>query len=153
MVICGGGIAELTAAWWLDHHGAEVVVVERAPGLRGGGYLIDFLGQTFFDALDGRVALRFGHSVARLVHDRAGSRITAKLDDGTREHADLLVGADGIHSRVRQLGYHTAAYVFDDAACPPGAAGGRRWSGRLPGGVVAGRPGRLAGDGWSYVLA
>jgi 2-polyprenyl-6-methoxyphenol hydroxylase-like FAD-dependent oxidoreductase len=52
--------------------------------------------------------------------------VTVVLTDGTQEYADLLVGADGIHSRVRDLvfgperqylrylGYHTAAHVFTD---------------------------------------
>jgi 2-polyprenyl-6-methoxyphenol hydroxylase-like FAD-dependent oxidoreductase len=47
------------------------------------------------------------------------------LSDGTTVSADLLVGADGVHSRVRvggladtsclrYMGFHTASYVFDD---------------------------------------
>jgi 2-polyprenyl-6-methoxyphenol hydroxylase-like FAD-dependent oxidoreductase len=52
--------------------------------------------------------------------------VRVTLTDGTVVGADLLVGADGIHSTVRRmvfgdeknflryLGYHTAAYIFDD---------------------------------------
>jgi 2-polyprenyl-6-methoxyphenol hydroxylase-like FAD-dependent oxidoreductase len=52
--------------------------------------------------------------------------VTARLAGGGTLDADLLVGADGIHSTVRdrvfgpaaghlrQLGFHTAAYLFRD---------------------------------------
>ncbi|MDA3643411.1 FAD-dependent monooxygenase [Saccharopolyspora indica] len=44
VLISGGGIAGLTAAYWLHHHGHEPVVVERAPRGQFGGYGIDFFG-------------------------------------------------------------------------------------------------------------
>src|SRR6184192_1118636 len=44
VVIVGAGIAGLSAALRLHRSGWDVLVVERAPGLRGGGYLIGFLG-------------------------------------------------------------------------------------------------------------
>jgi 2-polyprenyl-6-methoxyphenol hydroxylase-like FAD-dependent oxidoreductase len=68
--------------------------------------------------------IRYGTSVSA-VHT-SGPRIAVELTDGSRHPADLLVGADGIHSRVRELvfgpephflrllGYHTASYLFDD---------------------------------------
>lgn len=34
---------------------------------------------------------------------QAGDQVDVSLDDGTRETFDLVVGADGIHSRVREL--------------------------------------------------
>lgn len=75
------------------------------------------------EAMDG-VDLRFASTVER-IHDGPGS-IRAVLDDGTVLEADLLVGADGIHSRIRSLvlgreercirplGLHTAAFTFTD---------------------------------------
>ncbi|MGW0732089.1 FAD-dependent monooxygenase [Streptomyces sp. NPDC002851] len=68
----------------------------------------------------GRVELRYGTTVERA----EGRSVT--LSDGERLDADLLVGADGIHARIRSLlfgperdhlrllGMHTAAYVFRD---------------------------------------
>ena len=44
ILISGGGLAGLTAAYWLHKVGHEPVVVERAPGLRRDGYAIDFFG-------------------------------------------------------------------------------------------------------------
>jgi 2-polyprenyl-6-methoxyphenol hydroxylase-like FAD-dependent oxidoreductase len=46
-LICGAGIAGLTLARLLDAMGWQVVLVERAAGLREEGYLIDFFGPGF----------------------------------------------------------------------------------------------------------
>lgn len=43
-LISGAGIAGLTLARQLTEDGHDVTVVERAPGLRDAGYMIDFLG-------------------------------------------------------------------------------------------------------------
>jgi 2-polyprenyl-6-methoxyphenol hydroxylase-like FAD-dependent oxidoreductase len=69
------------------------------------------------------VDLRFGTGPAA-VADR-GDAVRVTLDGGAELEADLLVGADGIHSTVRRLvfgeesrflrylGFHTAAFTFD----------------------------------------
>ncbi|WP_326691698.1 MULTISPECIES: FAD-dependent monooxygenase [unclassified Streptomyces] len=76
------------------------------------------------EQLSGRVELRFGTGPATLHDGTDGVRLT--LTDGTALDADLVVGADGIHSTVRRLafgpeedflrplGFHTAAFVFTD---------------------------------------
>ncbi|MDR7382621.1 FAD-dependent monooxygenase [Promicromonospora iranensis] len=46
-LISGAGIAGLALANRLHHHGWEVHVVERAPGPRTQGYMIDFFGPGF----------------------------------------------------------------------------------------------------------
>ncbi|MFE3323337.1 FAD-dependent oxidoreductase [Streptomyces sp. NPDC059176] len=184
-VICGAGIAGLALAHRLDALGWDVVVLEKAPGPRTQGYMVDFFGpgydaaeamglmpalkelayrideasfvddhghrragldyarfsraiggrllsimrpdleQALREALPAAVDLRFGTGPAGIEESPAGVRVT--LVDGTVEQADLLVGADGVHSTVRRLvfgdeasylqyrGFHTAAYVFDDA--------------------------------------
>jgi 2-polyprenyl-6-methoxyphenol hydroxylase-like FAD-dependent oxidoreductase len=74
------------------------------------------LRESLHDAVD----LRYRTTVDRIDPDRA------HLSDGTEVEADLIVGADGVHSRVRSLvlgpeadhlrylGMHTGAFVFTD---------------------------------------
>jgi 2-polyprenyl-6-methoxyphenol hydroxylase-like FAD-dependent oxidoreductase len=44
VLISGLGIAGATLGWWLAEYGFDVTIVERASGLRQGGYMIDFWG-------------------------------------------------------------------------------------------------------------
>jgi 2-polyprenyl-6-methoxyphenol hydroxylase-like FAD-dependent oxidoreductase len=184
-VVCGAGIAGLALARCLSGHGWGVVVLERAPGPREQGYMIDFFGPGFdaaeamgvlprlrelgyrvegagyydaagrlraevsyrqlADAIGGDrllsllrpdlervlresltcgVDLRFGACVVAV--DDTGGQAVVATSGGQVFGADLVVGADGVHSTVRRLvfgpeqeflrylGYHTAAYVFDD---------------------------------------
>lgn len=47
ILISGAGIAGPCLAYWLQRYGFEPVLIERAPGLRTGGYIIDFWGLGF----------------------------------------------------------------------------------------------------------
>ena len=179
IAINGAGVAGPTLAYWLQTSGHEVVLVEQAPGLRTGGYIIDFwgIGYDIAEKMGLLPRLRgLGYQVAevRYVDDRGrrvggfsvgvfgrmtrgrftslrrsdlaatiyratqgietifGDSIASIVDDGRCvrvgfEHApprefDIVVGADGLHSRVRELafgperqfevalGYHVAAF-------------------------------------------
>jgi 2-polyprenyl-6-methoxyphenol hydroxylase-like FAD-dependent oxidoreductase len=75
-------------------------------------------------ALGGAVDVRYGTSVERVVD--TGEVLQIVDTHGETEAADLLVGADGLHSRIRALvfgdeerflrplGYHAASYRFVD---------------------------------------
>ena len=72
-----------------------------------------------YRAIEGRVEMRFGDSVAGLTEQPDGVLVT--FDHGPPRRADLVIGADGLHSRIRRLafgpdaqfehalGYHVAA--------------------------------------------
>lgn len=180
VAINGAGIAGTALAYWLGKLGHEVLLVERAPELRTGGFVINLWG-IGYDALErmgllpellevqhysdelrmvdrsgrtrggypssvllklagGRMATLARFDIAAAIYgaldDRVetlfGDSIAAIDDDGTRvrlgfEHApprevDLVIGADGLHSRVRQqvfgpdagfehrLGCHVASF-------------------------------------------
>ena len=71
--------------------------------------------------------IRYGTVVTGVEPRGVGDEVDVKLSDGTVVRADLVVGADGIHSGVRtlvhkskgtvlrRLGFHTASFVFQDA--------------------------------------
>jgi 2-polyprenyl-6-methoxyphenol hydroxylase-like FAD-dependent oxidoreductase len=160
VLIVGAGIAGPTLAYWLLRLGHEPTLVERAPGPRRGGYLVDFWGAGFdvaermgivpelrdrgyefvearsvgrdgrreawFEpaafigsrdryvtiarsdlasvihaALGERVETLFGTTV-RAIED-AGRSVHVTFEDGAPREFDLVVGADGLHSRVRSL--------------------------------------------------
>ncbi|WP_455568878.1 FAD-dependent monooxygenase [Streptomyces inhibens] len=81
------------------------------------------LEQALRESLSRRVDLRFATRLVRIDDDLTGVR--APLTDHSTLDADLLVGADGLHSTVRSmlygdearylryLGFHTATFVFD----------------------------------------
>ncbi len=79
VLISGAGIAGPTLAYWLAHYGFKPTLIESAPGLRTGGYIIDFWGAGF-DIAD-RMGLLpqircKGYNVKELrVVDRCGSRV------------------------------------------------------------------------------
>ncbi|RSM59315.1 FAD-dependent oxidoreductase [Amycolatopsis sp. WAC 01376] len=161
VLVSGASIAGPAVAFWLRRYGFSVTVVEKAGGLRGGGYPIDVRGTalevagrmgilprlqeahietrllTFLDATGGEVAsvhpqtvvggvegsdvevrrgdlaeilygatrddveYVFDDSIEALEEHENGVEVTFR--SGTRRAFDLVVGADGLHSRTREL--------------------------------------------------
>lgn len=161
ILISGAGIAGPCLAYWLLRYGFEPVVVERAPALRTGGYIIDFWGRGFdvaekmdivpalrsagyaidelrivdeqgkktggfstralqtvigdgylsilrgdlakliYDSLEGKARTLFDETVIALEQDGECVRVTFR--HAPPERFDLVIGADGLHSPVRNL--------------------------------------------------
>jgi 2-polyprenyl-6-methoxyphenol hydroxylase-like FAD-dependent oxidoreductase len=93
VLISGAGIAGPTLAFWLQAAGFEPTLIERAPAIRRGGYVIDFWGLGYDIAermgLIGEIN-RIGYRVRelRIVND-SGRRVAGF---GTRIFAELTGG-------------------------------------------------------------
>lgn len=96
VLIVGAGIAGPSLAYWLRRSGHEPVLLESAPELRRGGYLVDFWGAGF------EVADRMG--IADRVQE-AGYRMreVREVDDRGRRILSL--------DPVKLIGRHGARYV------------------------------------------
>lgn len=102
ILISGVGIAGPTLAYWLERHGFAPTLVESAPGLRTGGYVIDFWGLGY--EIAGRMGLlpelhRVGYRMRelRIVDDR-GRRVagfgTGVFDELTDGHFVSIARSD-----------------------------------------------------------
>lgn len=78
------------------------------------------LSATIYAAIDGKIETILGDSIAMC--EDTGERLHIRFDHAAPRDVDLLIGADGLHSRVRRLafepqeqfdvslGYHVAAF-------------------------------------------
>lgn len=121
VLISGAGIAGPCLAYWLERHGFTVTIVERAPRLRTGGYVIDFWGAGFDIAERmGLVpeVLANGYKVRELREvDREGRRVSgfavSAFDRVTRGRYTSLPRSELAASLYRALGDRVET-VFDD---------------------------------------
>lgn len=105
-------------------------VAEAALGKRALSVFRGDLEATLYDAVHERADLRFATTVVSIEQDPAGVRVA--LSDGTTEEADLVVGADGVHSATRtavfgtgfrvDLPYAVAAFPLVNPEVPPSSA-------------------------------
>ena len=104
--LCARGY-EMRRMRMVDRHGREEAQVELTPmreALHGRFLSIARadLVAALFGACDG-IPAHFGVSIVGIEANRGGA--IATLSDGTREHFDTIVGADGLHSEVRVLAF------------------------------------------------
>jgi 2-polyprenyl-6-methoxyphenol hydroxylase-like FAD-dependent oxidoreductase len=120
----------------LGYRVGEVRLVDR-EGRTCGGFSVDIfqrlthdrftsvlrsdLSATIYSALVGRIETLFGDSIASI--EDKGDRVVLGFESTSPREFDLVIGADGLHSRVRQLsfgpqrcfefplGYHVAAFA------------------------------------------
>ncbi|MET8360668.1 FAD-dependent oxidoreductase [Micromonospora sp. NPDC005171] len=74
-------------------------IAEAALGKRALSVFRGDLESSLFEAVRDSVDIRFGTTVASV--DQGTDRVRVEFSDGTTEQADLLVGADGVHSATR----------------------------------------------------
>jgi 2-polyprenyl-6-methoxyphenol hydroxylase-like FAD-dependent oxidoreductase len=161
VLISGIGIAGPTLAYWLKRYGFSPTLVERAPALRTGGYVIDFwglgyeiaermgllpeinrvgyhmrelrivddrgrrvagFGTSVFEELTGgrfvtlarsdlsrlifgeiasSAEILFGDTIIDLRDEAEGVRV--RFEHASERRFDLVIGAEGLHSNVREL--------------------------------------------------
>lgn len=112
VLISGAGLAGPALAYWLHAHGLRPVVVERAPGLRDGGYKVDVRGAAV------EVLKRMGLYAAARAADTGMRHITYVRGDGSpiaRLDAGLLMGRRGDDIEVVRIDLTRILY---DATAP-----------------------------------
>jgi 2-polyprenyl-6-methoxyphenol hydroxylase-like FAD-dependent oxidoreductase len=113
---------------FVDRHsrtagGFSTTVIGRMTNDRFTSLQRSDLAAMLYRALDGKVETIFGDSIASIEDD--GNRVRVSFDHSVPRDVDLVIGADGLHSRVRQLafgpqadtevslGYHVAAFEVE----------------------------------------
>lgn len=103
--------------------GFDVDVFDRMTNGRFTSVRRSDISATIYRALETQVETMFGDSIAS-IEDR-GDRVRVCFDHAPAREVDLVIGADGLHSRVRRLvfgpdsdfetslGYHVAAFEVD----------------------------------------
>ncbi len=91
-------------------------------GGRHSNFMRGDLERLLYSKIKDQITVRFGTSID-FFEQQEGAQVRVRLTDGTTGLFDLLVGADGVHSRVRELafgaedsfsrflGYYTSAFV------------------------------------------
>lgn len=93
-VVCGAGIAGLALARQLSTRGWDVVVVEKAPGPRTQGYMIDFFGAGY-DAAEAMGSCRGFANSATTSRRRGSSTGPAGAGPGCATSSSSAVSATG----------------------------------------------------------
>jgi 2-polyprenyl-6-methoxyphenol hydroxylase-like FAD-dependent oxidoreductase len=122
VLISGASIAGPALAYWLNHYGFEVTVVERASAVRSGGYPIDIRG-TALDVVERMgllPAVQAAHIETRALNfvDKDGHAIgtISPLDLAANEGRDVELPRGALTTLFYDLTKNTAVrYRFNDS--------------------------------------
>jgi 2-polyprenyl-6-methoxyphenol hydroxylase-like FAD-dependent oxidoreductase len=123
VLISGAGIAGLAQAYWLDRHGFDVTVVERASVPRPGGQAIDVRGPAITVAehmgiLSGLRRLRTDMRGSSAV-DGAGNELYSSTErtfsGGDLDSPDIEILRDDLIELLRDAVGGRVEYLFDDS--------------------------------------
>lgn len=107
ILICGGGIAGPTCAWWLTQYGFTVVVAEKADAFRDGGQNVDVKGA-------GQQVIAMMNLTAKIDAMNTGERGQKWLDAAGKVVATLPKGSvGGLTSDFEILRGDFARILFD----------------------------------------
>src|SRR2546423_1633996 len=118
VLISGASIAGPALAYWLNHYGYEVTVVERAKELRGGGQEVDFKGATHRTVLQRmgileEVIRRQTGGLDQTVVDSDGNKLAVIPGEFTGGEIEIRRGdlAKLLYERTQD----TCEYLFGDS--------------------------------------
>ncbi len=123
ILISGASIAGPALAFWLNRYGFKVTVVEKAPGIRPGGYAIDFRGAAMkvLERMDLLQEIRrFETRSGRISVVNEHNKETARMPDGfTSGELEILRGdlANVLYeaSRRDEASGLDTEYIFNDS--------------------------------------
>lgn len=114
---------------FVNRHGTprssiEIEKFRRLLHFRHFNFMRGDLAIVLFDMVKDTVPIQFDTSVSQIQHRTDG--LCVEFTDGTKKDYDLVIGADGIHSKIRQLvwgdekqfehflGYYVACSIVED---------------------------------------
>jgi 2-polyprenyl-6-methoxyphenol hydroxylase-like FAD-dependent oxidoreductase len=117
VLISGASVAGPALAFWLSRYGFQVTVVERAPGLRPGGYAVDFRGSALnvLERMELVPAIRrYETRTSSITMVDENDKVVARLPDGFTS-GDLEILRGDLAKVLYEATHPGAEYLFDDS--------------------------------------
>lgn len=117
VLISGASVAGPALAFWLSRYGFEVTVVERSPGIRPGGYAVDFRGSAMnvLERMELVPAIKQHETrTSSIVMVDEQDRVVARLPDGFTS-GDLEILRGDLAKVLYETTRAGVEYLFDDS--------------------------------------